>query len=159
MIETFILKNFRCFEDHSISPLSRINLITGKNNSGKTAFLEGLFLHLGGTNPELPLNINVFRGIAKLVPNAQEIWGWLFTNKDFRQTIQLSSYDDAGQKRELSISLESLQSSVLTQGSENNQPEKENPEFISTSASKQQLILHFPKSGRKRDSSRSPTEQ
>ena len=143
MIETFTLKNFRCFVDSSISPLSRINLITGKNNSGKTAFLEGLFLHLGGTNPELPLNINVLRGVAKLTPNAQEIWGWLFTNKDFKKTIRLSSYDDNGKKRELAITLEMLQSSVFSQGNESSQTEKQNPEFISTAADKQQLVLHF----------------
>ena len=143
MIETFSLKNFRCFEDNSISPLSRINLITGKNNSGKTAFLEGLFLHVGGTNPELPLNINVFRGVAKLVPNAQEIWGWLFTNKDFKRAIRLSSYDDAGEKRELVISLETLHSSVLAQGGDPPHPEKESSEFISTAANKQQLVLEF----------------
>ena len=106
MIETFTLKNFRCFRDTSLSPLSRINLITGRNNCGKTSFLEGLFLHLGGTNPELPLNINLFRGVGKLVPHAVEVWGWLFTNKDYKQNITLTSYDNLGQKRELHISIE-----------------------------------------------------
>lgn len=143
MIETFTLKNFRCFADCSISPLSRINFIAGKNNSGKTTFLEGVFLHLGGTNPELPLNINAFRGVAKLVPNAQEIWGWLFTNKDFTKTIRLSSYDGDGNKRELAITLEMLQSSVFAPDGEASNPEKQSLEFISTAGNKQQLVLIF----------------
>ncbi len=145
MIETFSLKNFRCFRELSISPLSRINLITGKNNCGKTAFLEGLFLHLGGTNPELPLNINVFRGVGKLIPNAQEIWGWLFREKDYQKKILLTSYDDKGEKRELTISLEIPASSTFSQdgNASNLEAEKSAVELLSTATDNHQLVLLF----------------
>ena len=145
MIETFTLKNFRCFIDTSVSPLSRINLITGKNNCGKTAFLEGLFLHLGATNPELPLNINTFRGIGKLVPNAQEIWGWLFTNKDCQKTITLTSYDSLGKKSDLHIFLEMPEHSVIEQKDETEGEVGERllPDFMSTKGGQQRLVLHF----------------
>jgi hypothetical protein len=43
--------------------LERVNLIAGVNNVGKTALLEALFLHCGGYNPALVLNVNAFRGI------------------------------------------------------------------------------------------------
>ena len=142
MIETFTLKNFRCFNETSISPLSRINLITGRNNCGKTSFLEGLFLHLGGTNPELPLNVNAFRGVGKLVPHAPEIWGWLFNNKDYQKEITLISYDNIGQKRELHISLE-LASKNDIEESTLDTANKTIPEFISTNAEHQQLVLRF----------------
>ncbi len=143
MIETFTLKNFRCFREASISPLSKINLITGRNNSGKTAFLEGVFLHLGAINPELPLNINVFRGLARLASNAQEIWGWLFTDKDFQKTISLTSYDSLGKKRMLEINLEVPQSAVLGQNQEVHNIERVSPEIMTTASTQQQLVLSF----------------
>jgi hypothetical protein len=41
--------NFRCFPKYRMDGLARVNLLVGKNNSGKTALLEGLqFLASGG---------------------------------------------------------------------------------------------------------------
>lgn len=49
MIESFLIQNFRCFADLTIGPLGRVNLVAGKNNAGKTALLEALFLFTGRT--------------------------------------------------------------------------------------------------------------
>ncbi|MGD9386591.1 MAG: DNA replication/repair protein RecF [Gammaproteobacteria bacterium] len=38
------LTQFRCFEDAELEPVPGINLITGKNASGKTSLLEAIFL-------------------------------------------------------------------------------------------------------------------
>jgi AAA15 family ATPase/GTPase len=43
MIQNISIKNFRCFEKTEIKGFSRMNLITGKNNSGKTCLLEALY--------------------------------------------------------------------------------------------------------------------
>lgn len=45
MLENIEIQNFRCFEDTKILGFKRVNLIGGKNNAGKTAFLEALLLH------------------------------------------------------------------------------------------------------------------
>ena len=51
MINSVKFKNYRCFEDFSLNDLSRVNLLVGKNNSGKTSILEGLnFLQSGNWN-------------------------------------------------------------------------------------------------------------
>lgn len=42
MLDSFYIKNFRLFKELKIKTLSRVNLITGKNNSGKSCFLEAL---------------------------------------------------------------------------------------------------------------------
>jgi AAA15 family ATPase/GTPase len=39
------IKNFRCFEDLTIPSLGRVNLIVGKNNSGKSTLLEAVNLY------------------------------------------------------------------------------------------------------------------
>lgn len=44
MITALSFENFRGFTGLSISPLRRINLIAGANNTGKTGILEGLYL-------------------------------------------------------------------------------------------------------------------
>jgi len=42
MIKQLNIKNFLTFKELTIDPLKRVNLIAGKNNSGKTALLEAL---------------------------------------------------------------------------------------------------------------------
>ena len=45
------IQNFRAFEHLRIERLGRVNLITGKNNVGKTSLLEALYLYAGGASP------------------------------------------------------------------------------------------------------------
>lgn len=42
MIQSLVIKNFRSLEDFEVSKLGRVNLIVGKNNSGKSSVLEAL---------------------------------------------------------------------------------------------------------------------
>lgn len=45
MIPSFEIKNFRLFKHLVIDKLARVNLITGKNNVGKTCLLESLIIY------------------------------------------------------------------------------------------------------------------
>lgn len=45
MLDSLSIKNFRLFKELTIERLGRVNLIVGKNNSGKTAFLEALLFY------------------------------------------------------------------------------------------------------------------
>ena len=47
MYRSFSIKNFRCFDELTVEGMGRINLIAGKNNVGKTALLEALWVHHG----------------------------------------------------------------------------------------------------------------
>jgi AAA15 family ATPase/GTPase len=49
MIEDIEINNFRCFDRLKVSGCKRINLISGKNNVGKTALLEAIFLDVTPT--------------------------------------------------------------------------------------------------------------
>lgn len=42
MLQQIHIANFRCFEDFSAKDFERVNLIGGKNNSGKTCLLEAI---------------------------------------------------------------------------------------------------------------------
>ncbi|MGA9771614.1 MAG: AAA family ATPase [Blastocatellia bacterium] len=50
MLQSISIKDFRLFQDLKIDSLNRVNLITGRNNSGKTALLEALYLLFGNYN-------------------------------------------------------------------------------------------------------------
>lgn len=51
MLTSIQIENFRCFDKIKVDGLSRVNLITGKNNVGKTAFLEAIGIWVSGSNP------------------------------------------------------------------------------------------------------------
>lgn len=55
MLHELEIENFRCFEKLTAKPLGRVNLLVGKNNSGKTAFLDAVeMLTRKGPAPWLP---------------------------------------------------------------------------------------------------------
>ncbi|HAI70393.1 MAG TPA: ATPase, partial [Gammaproteobacteria bacterium] len=51
MLDSLYIKNFRLFKELEIEQLGRVNLIIGRNNSGKTALLEALHLYAKNASP------------------------------------------------------------------------------------------------------------
>ncbi|WP_201213012.1 AAA family ATPase [Rhodocyclus purpureus] len=51
MIHDLTIRNFRLFDELSINGLGRVNLIVGKNNSGKSAVLEALTIYASQGDP------------------------------------------------------------------------------------------------------------
>ena len=113
MLRSFSVRNFRCFPALELPRLGRVNLIAGKNNVGKTALLEALFLHLGPDNPEMAMRLNALRGIPWFESIPEETWGWLFLDKRAELTISLSSAADDGRRRELQVRLAEAQSETV----------------------------------------------
>lgn len=109
MYRSFAVKNFRCFRNLAIADLERINLIAGKNNVGKTALLEALFLHCGAPNPEMTLKINAFRGIEAVKVEfggwVETPWDTLFKDFDVSQSVKLEGDDELTGQRVLSLKL------------------------------------------------------
>lgn len=48
-LDSLEIKGYRCFEHLTIEKLGRVNLIVGKNNVGKTALLEALWIYTQGS--------------------------------------------------------------------------------------------------------------
>ena len=53
MLNSLEIKNFRALEDFKVAKLGRVNLIVGKNNSGKSTVLEALRIYAGNAYPKL----------------------------------------------------------------------------------------------------------
>jgi len=47
-IKNIEIKNFKCFKDFKADGFKRVNLIGGKNNVGKTAFMEACWINING---------------------------------------------------------------------------------------------------------------
>lgn len=50
MLDSLLIKNFRSFSHLEVSKLGRVNLLVGKNNSGKSTVLEALQIYAGNAN-------------------------------------------------------------------------------------------------------------
>ena len=105
MFQSVSIKNFRGFQDFRLEGLERFNLLLGRNNAGKTSILEAMFLLLGPTNPQLTLTINAFRGIEQYKAEADDLWGWLFYDKQIDKPIVLEAKLRTGKRRTLTIKL------------------------------------------------------
>ncbi len=99
MYKSFHVKNFRCFKDLQINDLGRVNLIAGKNNTGKTALLEAMYIF---TRPGLPQVLFELQGIrtGTLPSNFLEaIWKQFFHGMNASQTMEFSGHGKISDKR------------------------------------------------------------
>lgn len=92
MYHSFSIKNFRCFDDLTLEGLGRINLIGGRNNIGKTAVLEALWIHNGPKEPGRVLLLDAGRGLVD-PDNAVKN---LFCGFDSSAVIELCARGDWG---------------------------------------------------------------
>lgn len=94
MIRSMRLRNFRGFEDIELSNMCPITLISGKNNVGKSAILEAVFLFFDHKAPDSFEKINIFRG-NYILNHSSILWELIFYQMDINREIQIEmSFDD-----------------------------------------------------------------
>ncbi len=93
MLERLQIRNFRGFNALKIDSLSSINLIAGKNNSGKTSLLEAIALLVGAGDARLARNVNIIRGLEseRSVSPAMigSLWKQLFSDLNLERAIEI----------------------------------------------------------------------
>ena len=91
MLNRLHICHFRGFKDLEMKHLARINLIAGRNSSGKTSLLEALFLLAGAGNIDLVTNSQALRGLGPNVEPRQlvgeNIWTPLFHALDVGRAV------------------------------------------------------------------------
>jgi energy-coupling factor transporter ATP-binding protein EcfA2 len=118
MIRSLKAENFRCFEEISLPDLRRINVLVGKNATGKSALLEVVRLALGGT-PAVLWAMNQIRGFIPAItqPPSREqfeaIWSPYFFDFNSNSPIYTECQDNNGRKATLKVSYDP-QKSVTT---------------------------------------------
>jgi len=100
LFSSLTIRNFRGIENLKINDLGQINLIVGKNNSGKSSILDALFILISPTNSELLPRTNQYKRLSKL----DEIyWKIFFTNTNTEIPIELEGILTNKEKRILSV--------------------------------------------------------
>ena len=77
MLQSISIENFRCFKKTTFKGFARLNLIGGKNNAGKTSFLEAVATFLSG-------DLTSRHGKEA---NGEEAYQSFFYEKDIKQEI------------------------------------------------------------------------
>ena len=88
MLKEFRIKNFRALEDVKLTNLARINLVGGKNGSGKTSVLEALWMFASPGRPDIAYRVTDFRGLN--VVTEASVFRDLFNELDPKKHIMLS---------------------------------------------------------------------
>jgi hypothetical protein len=155
MIQSLFLRRFRCFRELRFGseeqPLGRVNLIAGKNNTGKTALLEAIFLTLGPNNPELTLRVHALRGIQQIA--TEESWRWLFWDRNTDHEIELTTVTDTGEERRLLLRLEEAARARLATDGDGKATETRRAGSLTTATLKE-LVLEYKDTAGQHGSSR-----
>jgi hypothetical protein len=82
-----------------------VNLVAGKNNTGKTALLEAFRLHCDPSDSVLPTQINEWRGIDAPAKAFAEFWAWMIFDRILANEAEVSSQDNTGKRQTVRIQL------------------------------------------------------
>jgi len=107
MLKEIEIQNFRCFEQIKISGFERVNLIGGKNNAGKTALLEAIFLNFAPDASSLVILRELRREPSKaLEAMPDRAWDNLFYALKKDRFIVIIGKDDNNNTDRLEIKVE-----------------------------------------------------
>ena len=90
MITGLEIKGFKGLEHLSIPQLTRITLVGGKNNTGKTSLLEAVFLFFDRMNPQMLTSQYARRGVSVLPLEPETMWAPIFHDYEMKKEISIS---------------------------------------------------------------------
>jgi len=95
MTTALTFEKFRGFPDLTVSPVKRVNLIAGANNTGKTGILEGLYLLWLGDSAQATKLPSLFRSsVARQAAGSDDFptfWQALFYDKQTSSRASVSA--------------------------------------------------------------------
>ena len=113
MLDRLRIRNYRLFRELAIPRLSRVNLIAGGNNAGKTALLEAVFLLSGAGDPHFAMNGHILRTAGaeseeRMTKGAvvETLWKPLFFDFDAGGAIEIAGEHATSGHLSLRIALE-----------------------------------------------------
>jgi AAA15 family ATPase/GTPase len=122
MIEKIELSNFRGFTHLELDHLKRINVIVGRNSSGKTSLLEAIFLSGSSAVPNQVFQLRALRHLGNQIRLEADpvsytaLWSDLFNWFQTDKTVSIRLSGNEGDSRSLSISFIGDKSMTLPLG-------------------------------------------
>ncbi len=102
MIQSVRIKNFKTFKDTQIDGFTKLNIITGQNNAGKSNLLEALYYLVGKSMHPCANLTEVYDNIRK-EPLTTESKNLMFYGLDTKEEIQIVTTLDNNQTLDLQI--------------------------------------------------------
>lgn len=93
LINSLFLENYKNFTGLELNELSRVNVISGQNNTGKTSILESLFMFYDRGSPDLFLKLLALRGINTIELTPNHLWVHYFNSLDISKRIKIKIND------------------------------------------------------------------
>jgi len=93
LIKSITINNFKAFKKLENVPLNKITLIGGKNNTGKTTFLEAIFLYMDFMTPSVFEDFFSWRGLNGIWAPLK-LWEKFFMDLDFNNEIIISVHSE-----------------------------------------------------------------
>lgn len=154
MIKQCKVKNFKSLQDCEMANFKRITLLGGKNNTGKTALMEALFLFVDRLNPECFIRLHAWRGVQTIKMNSSELFGPIFYNYDTSRKIEIEITDHKNaienltiettkdNSKKISLNEIDLNNLDATTRAMNTEVLKMRTKFSGSKTRKQELITH-----------------
>ncbi|WQZ22287.1 ATP/GTP-binding protein [Helicobacter pylori] len=102
MIQSVRIKNFKTFKDTQIDGFTKLNIITGQNNAGKSNLLEALYYLVGKSMHPCTNVLEIYDNIRK-EPLTTESKNLMFYGLDTEKEIQIVTTLDNNQTFDLQI--------------------------------------------------------
>ncbi|GAA7548517.1 ATP/GTP phosphatase [Helicobacter pylori] len=102
MIQSVRIKNFKNFKDTTIDGFTKLNIITGENNAGKSNLLEVLYCLVGKSMHPCTNILEIYDNIRK-EPLTIESKNLMFYNLNTNEKIQITTTLDNNQTLDLQI--------------------------------------------------------
>ncbi|EJC09705.1 recF/RecN/SMC N terminal domain protein [Helicobacter pylori Hp P-11b] len=102
MIQSVRIKNFKNFKDTQIDGFTKLNIITGQNNAGKSNLLEALYYLVGKSMHPCANVLEIYDNIRK-EPLTSESRNLMFYGLDTEKEIQIVTTLDNNQTLDLQI--------------------------------------------------------
>ncbi len=107
MLESIHIDNFRGFQHLSLTGARPLNLIVGRNNSGKSSLLEAICLAGSGPNPDGAVRIASLRGEEFDGKGVDRMWRPFFRAMDSNIPVSIS-FKLASEVGERSLTIEAM---------------------------------------------------
>ena len=78
MLSSLLIRNYRIFKNIEVTQLKRVNLFVGKNNTGKSCFLEALQIYASKGDPQT---------INHIISSRDENWNTKIDDNAFHQSL------------------------------------------------------------------------
>ncbi|GAA9327441.1 hypothetical protein BTM402_02410 [Helicobacter pylori] len=102
MIQSVRIKNFKNFKDTAIDGFTKLNIITGENNAGKSNLLEALYCLVGKSMHPCTNILEIYDNTRK-EPLTTESQNSMFYNLNTSEKIQITMTSDNDQTLDLQI--------------------------------------------------------